>query len=190
MSATGNRAAIWEADFAKGRWDFLAGALEAPRYRAIAALCRGARALDILDLGCGTGVLERALASGPGYRRYHGVDLSAVALSRARRQASLRARFTHADLTDFDAHPKPFDRVILNEVLYYVEAPETVLERALSWVVADGSVIVSMVDRPSSARVWARCADRFAPRARRRVVADDRSWTLTVIAGDATPAAR
>lgn len=77
-----------------------------------------ARALDVLDLGCGTGLSGVALA--PFARRLVGVDLSPGMLAQAARRGLYDA-LDEADLLNWlPAHPVSFDLVVAADVLNYL----------------------------------------------------------------------
>ncbi len=78
------------------------------------------RSLDVLDLGCGTGLSGRALA--PFARRLEGLDLSPRMLAAAAEAGGYDA-LHEADLLDFlPAHPARFDLVAAADVLNYLGA--------------------------------------------------------------------
>lgn len=77
-----------------------------------------AAALDVLDLGCGTGLSGVALA--PFARRLEGLDLSPRMLAEAARQGCYAA-LHEADLLDFlPRHPAAFDLIAAADVLNYL----------------------------------------------------------------------
>ena len=77
-----------------------------------------ARALDVLDLGCGTGLSGVALT--PFARRLVGVDLSPGMLAEAARRGVYGA-LEEGDLLDWlPAHPGAFDLVVAADVLNYL----------------------------------------------------------------------
>jgi SAM-dependent methyltransferase len=86
-----------------------------------------------------------------GTRRYVGVDVSNVAIQQARARASIEARFEVADATTFDPG-EPFDIIVLNEVLYYMDEPERVVEHYEHFLAPDGVLIISMHRVPESLR--------------------------------------
>ena len=150
----------WDREYATGQWDRLGTLAELPRYAIIAGYSRfiGAAA-SVLDIGCGTGHLLRWLCQ-DGERHYVGIDISGVAIQQARQCASSQARFEVADAATFDPGDR-FDIIVFNEMLYYMERPELVLERFESFLAPGGAFIVSMWRSPESLRTWRRCAARL-----------------------------
>ena len=113
------KAWVWDAEFAAGRWeglehmrgDCLYPILE--RYSARAA---------ILDLGCGPGATANEIDGG--YTWYTGVDISAVALDKARRRSLETGRhdkveFIQADLAVYRP-TRGYDVMLFADSLYYI----------------------------------------------------------------------
>ncbi len=72
----------------------------------------------ILDVGCGLGYLKKYLdANAPGYRSYHGVDLSVRMLEGARKRFG--DHFERRDVLAQQFAEKEFDQVFLLSVLGY-----------------------------------------------------------------------
>jgi predicted TPR repeat methyltransferase len=72
---------------------------------------------DLLDAGCGTGILGPLLA--PFAKSLTGVDLAARMLDRAR-DRNIYDELTHTDLVEYlTAHPHAFDAIFAAEVLIY-----------------------------------------------------------------------
>ncbi len=135
----------WDAEYAKGHWDYLDSTRELGHYSLIAGyvhqLSSGAR---VLDVGCGHGRLYELLR-GLGLRSYLGLDVSAEAIAKAQRHATVDAAFA---VGDFEAEPPEgeFDVVIFNESIYYARDPAAVLGRYLERLGPRGILIVSIRD--------------------------------------------
>ena len=101
----------------------------------------------VLELGCGTGVVARALASRAGFSGpITGVDQSRVLLDAARRLAAEegvgeRIEFRVGDAHALDLPDASFDVAIANTLVSHVTDPVAVLEEAAR-VVRPGGVVV------------------------------------------------
>lgn len=80
----------------------------------------------VLDVGCGTGVLSRVLASWPGVSDVTGVDPGAVFVARARKLASNIAnlRFEEADGRSLPFPAELFDVATIDSTLSHMTEPE------------------------------------------------------------------
>ncbi len=97
-----------------------------PMYRRVVALLRQEGAKDVLDVGCGSGVLaEMLIAEGLSYR---GFDFSTVAVDKARKR-NPGGCFYLGDATDPAAYQDAYDSVVCCEVLEHLEGDLTVIER-------------------------------------------------------------
>jgi trans-aconitate 2-methyltransferase len=121
MSSTENRAA-WYQDFARevGERDW---AVPNPRHEQLklfaAEILRGRRGLDILDVGCGAGVLSAHLAR---HGTVVGIDFSEPAIELARRMAPA-VEFHAGSPADLPAG-RAFDAITLWDVLEHVPPGE------------------------------------------------------------------
>lgn len=134
--------ADWDRMFAEGEWDYLGNSGEAARYALIAGyIHRLPNKIDVLDVGCGAGILVQYLDQSR--VRYCGIDLSPTAIAQA------RERFPHVDLkaidiTDYEPAPgQQFDAVVFNEVLPHVEDPFGSIARYLRFLRPGGIVVIS-----------------------------------------------
>lgn len=142
----------WDAEYASGRWDYLANEIERSRYDAIAReIMRVDAQGDVLDLGCGQALLLDALYRYDFSGTYRGVDWSLKALDIARlRHAD---RFEHADLNVF-VPSRAVDVIVLSEVLYYLADPLRLVAVAVSAVLErQGCVLVSIYQPRAKARL-------------------------------------
>ncbi|MBI2385960.1 MAG: class I SAM-dependent methyltransferase [Elusimicrobia bacterium] len=120
---------------------------EIARLGALEAALGGAPLGRVLEAACAEGHFTERLA-----RRASSVlalDISAVALARARRRAP-SARFAEGDLMTWEPGPEaPFDAVVVAEVLYYLDRPgvqaefEALFPRIASWLKPGGRLVMS-----------------------------------------------
>lgn len=151
-----DRAARWNHQYASGRWELLKAPQEAARLDACAALLRrhapGGR---LLEIGCGEALLQQRL--GPGdFARFVGVDISAVAIARAKAVTAGDPRTTYlvADMRALELTEK-FDAVIFTESIYYVPDCDAVLRRYAPLLNDGGVFAISIFQNKRSAEVWA-----------------------------------
>lgn len=114
-----------------------------------------AAARRILDLGCGTGVAARAIASRPDFAgKIIGIDLSPHMVATARRLAheqglAERISFQVGDSQALEEADAAFDVVIAHTLMSHVPAPDAVLAEAARVVRPGGSVAVFDIDPAS-----------------------------------------
>jgi 2-polyprenyl-3-methyl-5-hydroxy-6-metoxy-1,4-benzoquinol methylase len=157
---TGIARATWDEEYATGQWAKLGAPTEMPRFALIAGFSRRFSATaSILDVGCGEGHLATWLCQDT-ERRYLGIDLSSVAVEQARARAPRGARFEAADAASFEPREQ-FDIILLNEMLYYMDYPEQIVERYGRFLAPGGALLISMFRVPESLRAWRRCVSRL-----------------------------
>jgi SAM-dependent methyltransferase len=141
-SSSRMNATLWDVQYQLGLWDYLdAGTATGRELAGIVEEC--APQASILDLGCGTSV-NLPLAPGA-YRRYHGVDISAKAIKRARLIGRPAATYETADILGY-APQEAYDAILLREVIYYLPpAKVSGFLNRLSGFLAPGGVILIQV---------------------------------------------
>lgn len=110
--------ADWNQAYANGVYDGWGETESSPRFALIGGLCTQARAADILDVGCGTGLLRASLCLSSS--RYTGLDSSSVVIQCLQDKGN--GDFICADAEQW-IPSRVYDAVILNEVLYYFKNP-------------------------------------------------------------------
>jgi trans-aconitate methyltransferase len=123
------------------------------RYGALTALMeRYDQGRGILDLGCGGGLLEQK------YQRLSkspmlGVDYSQEAVKQAIAKGLPNCQFLCSDYRKCEVHG-PFDMVIFNESLYYIDDVGGTLHGLLPALASNGVMIVSMYESFPNRRIW------------------------------------
>lgn len=174
----------WDAEFRAGKYEFLKKPSEqarlAPVVSMIAHSIEQAGPCEVVDIGCGEGILYHHLPSS-GVVRYVGMDISAVALENLP-QGPVEVAAVCANLADWDGEPAPVARrvVVASEVLYYDRAAVADLKRLVDETGTVSEVIVSCVaahpDKPnwaaSSDKLWSELAQTGWPEVERARAAD------------------
>jgi len=177
-------AQTWEAQYASGRWDFLAQLSELARFSVLAGyICHLKPGGAVLDTGCGQGLLLSRLPSAL-YSRYVGIDLAGSAIAVAQKQQQdARAAFLVADCESY-APDEHFDVIVFNEVLCCLVDPLRTVERYAGFLNPGGLLLVSMCTaaRGSATILW-RLKRRYATVDEVRVVHSARkvSWVCTAL---------
>ena len=136
-------AQAWEAQYAAGRWDFLAQLSELARFSVLAGyICHLKPGGAVLDTGCGQGVLLRRLPVSC-YSRYVGIDVSGSAISVAREHGNERSTFLAADCEEYSP-AEQFDVIVFNEVLCCLRDPLRTVERYARSLNPGGLLLVSL----------------------------------------------
>jgi SAM-dependent methyltransferase len=151
---------LWNATYAAGKWDFMANLIESPRYTALIGYMTALHpnAPEVLDVGCGPGILRKYIGSAP-LGRYLGIDHSAVAIEKAREFED--------DVTHFmvAAEPTPqlgtFDVVICSEMLCYLWDLEGFFQRVHSALRPGGHLLCSNWQHPGVVALQRKLDARF-----------------------------
>jgi 2-polyprenyl-6-hydroxyphenyl methylase/3-demethylubiquinone-9 3-methyltransferase len=139
---------MWNSEFANGRWTCLE---HTPTDCVYPVLAKHAANGSILDLGCGPGNTgnEMDISS---YRSYTGVDISDVALEKARHRTAESGRSDKNEYVQSDIFTyvpkKPYDVVLFGDSLYYIPYPRipAMLERYSQYLTPNGVFIVRLFD--------------------------------------------
>jgi 2-polyprenyl-3-methyl-5-hydroxy-6-metoxy-1,4-benzoquinol methylase len=114
---------------------------------------------DLLDVGCGAGVLLDHLHP-DAFATYTGVDFP-KAIERAQPRVSARVSFVASDLREFRT-PSRFDTIVFNEVLYYVDDPIAEIDRYAGFLNPAGVFVASTHRKPGTDRLWERLRHSFS----------------------------
>lgn len=117
---------LWNSEFSNGRWECLEGTENDIIYEYLEKYCRNG---CILDLGCGSGNTGCEL-NAQKYVHYTGIDISDVALekARSRSEACQRSRMNHyiqSDISTF-VPDEMYDVILFRESIYYLPLQQIV----------------------------------------------------------------
>ena len=98
----------------------------------------------ILDVGCGTGELERLILSGHPEQRIVGVDISERMLSLARKKCSgySTASFLGANASALPFPDQTFDLVVSASAFHYFDQPTNCLDEMRRVLIPGGSAVI------------------------------------------------
>ncbi len=142
----GIKRSLWNAEFAGGRWEGLAQTLGDCIYPFLEQYGNDG---SILDLGCGSGNTGTELAANT-YHDYTGVDISDVAIDRARKRAeedgrTEKNRYIQWDISSYEP-TQQFDVILFRDSIYYVPGPKHkgMLDRYSKFLKRGGVFIVRL----------------------------------------------
>lgn len=139
---------IWDAEYARGRWDCLDDTSGDCVYSLLEKYVNGG---NILDLGCGSGNTGNELSENS-YRAYVGVDIAQVALQKASRRSKENGRgeknsYVQSDIINYVPCER-FDVILLRDSIYYLPFSKIkpVLTRYSQYLNENGVFIVRLFD--------------------------------------------
>ncbi|GEM_PF-1123807 len=133
----------WDTSYRRGHWDYLDGVGEVPRYALVAGYVRKLLPHgDVLDAGCGDAIL--GLYLDPASFRYTGIDVSLVAVERA------RSRLRHGTVlvSPIESFDPPvgvrYGAVIFGESVQHTSTPLESIDRYREFLAPGGFIVVSL----------------------------------------------
>lgn len=137
---------LWNAEFAGGRWENLARTTGDCVYPHIEQYAKDG---SVLDLGCGSGNTGAELSANT-YHDYTGVDISDVAIDKARNRAeedgrTEKNRYITWDIFSYEP-TQQFDVILFRDSIYYVPGPKHkgMLDRYSKFLKPGGVFIVRL----------------------------------------------
>jgi len=147
---------LWDQEYSTSKWNFNDDTSNDLVYPYLE---KWARKGSILDLGCGSGNTSNELADSA-YQSYLGVDISEVALAKARKWTEQAGRttknkFVHGELLGF-VPPEKYDVILFRESMYHVPLGQvkTVLDHYAKYLMPEGVIIVRMSKTQDGKPKW------------------------------------
>lgn len=146
--ARGVKRFLWNIEFSQGRWACLDSTPGDCVYQHLEQHTNGG---SILDLGCGSGNTGNELDPAA-YRRYVGVDISDVAINKARIRSRENRRaetnsYVQADIFDY-VPTRKFDVILFRDSIYYIPHGKVprLLDRYSNYLNEGGVFVVRMLN--------------------------------------------
>jgi 2-polyprenyl-3-methyl-5-hydroxy-6-metoxy-1,4-benzoquinol methylase len=174
----------WERQYNSGKWDYLESDKERAHYDVIVDfVIKRLSGGEILDIGCGTGILYKYLNSNNALNNkvYYGVDISENAILHARKNHP-EGNFDVANYQT-ESLNRHYDCAIFNETLYYFESPLQTLQKCVDENLRKGgAIIVSMVRYGHHHQIWDLIDKTYDITDTKTVETEDGvSWTIKVL---------
>ena len=140
---------LWNSEFSNGRWDYIENT---PDDCVYAYIGRYGGNGNILDLGCGSGNTGNELDSGI-YQGYTGIDVSDVAVQKARARSQANGRFQKNQYFQSDViayiPTSSYNLILFRESIMYIPHGKikTTLDRYSKYLEPGGVFVVRMCDR-------------------------------------------
>lgn len=125
-----------------GNWQNLDNEIEVKRYIAISFIIGFGHGKRILDVGCGTGELQKYIA---GQESYTGIEVSEIALKIAiANNDNNKNNFIRLSAEEFKSRTKQYDIIIFNEMLYYTRDPVFLIAKYKRYLSDNGVIVCSV----------------------------------------------
>lgn len=90
----------WDKEYSQGKWDYLTSLSESGRNAIIGMYCNYFHSgAEILDVGCGVGSITKYIK----FKNYLGIDISKVALKKAKSKKVKNCKFINISAEEFFA---------------------------------------------------------------------------------------
>jgi 2-polyprenyl-3-methyl-5-hydroxy-6-metoxy-1,4-benzoquinol methylase len=144
----------WTRQYEAGAWAYLSDLSERPRYSVLVGYLAALAPGQILDVGCGEGLLARKIRHLP-FQTYVGIDFSPAPVAAARTALGddLRLTFVVADAETYQPDTV-FDAVIFSECLNYLRDPVGIIEHYSKSISSNGNIVVSLFQSPRADKAW------------------------------------
>ena len=132
---------VLEGELYNQKWNYLKSLSELGHYSIINGYISFFKFKNILDVGCGEGVLFSKI-NPELYDKYVGIDVSKTAIKNFQKIKNKKTELITLDLIKYNSNKK-FDLIIFCESLYYTKEPLKVLNNYSKFLSGNGKIIIS-----------------------------------------------
>ena len=171
---------LWNQQFKDGKWSFLGSKSKIGHYLTIIGCIVGLKKRpNILDVGCGQGVLLKYLDP-INFNKYLGIDFSSEAIKQARDFENNQISFSVSKIENWKSNKK-FDIIIFNESIYYLENPIEILHEYNKNLSEGGFYIISICRYKNNYKIWEKLKDQFKIECEFHIPGEEMAWDVKVI---------
>jgi SAM-dependent methyltransferase len=174
--------ARWNHQYAQGKWDGLKDAPELERQNIIKEYFLNYKGEgNMIEFGCGFGVLPDVIFKKQHYSNYLGVDVSDFVIEKIQNLADSRHIFEVGDMENYTFKEK-YDVIVFNEVINYAQNIPKLLADCRQNGLKDGGIfIISVHDYKRSIEHWKDIHSTLQVLESRRVDNGNNRWQVEVL---------
>lgn len=143
----------WNHKYEQGRWESLKEPAQNERFYKVGNFIKQyTPGGNLLEIGCGEALLQQKIDASL-YSHFTGIDVSDVAIERAKAYGTAKTVYEVADMETYvPAHS--IDAIIFTESVYYSKNSVKLLQRLGQYLKPQGIFIISIYDYKHSAEIW------------------------------------
>lgn len=177
-----NQRARWNHQYARGQWEGLKDDVELERQEVVKEFFIKYKGTgNLLEFGCGYGVLPDVIFKKKHYSHYLGIDVSDFIINHIQKLSDSKHRFEVGDIDSFDYKEK-YDVVLYNEVINYSKDISLMLNNAYkNGMKAGGIFIISVHEFKRSHQIWENIHKTLDVLESRTIVNSRSRWQVEVL---------
>lgn len=174
--------ARWNHQYAKGQWEGLKDEVELERQEIVKEFYLKYKGNgNVIEFGCGYGVLPEIIFKKQHYNTYLGVDISDFMIQKIQYLADNRHLFEVGDINNY-VFKQSYDAIIYNEVINFGKDLPTLLTQAQNTGLKDdGIFIISVHHFKRSPQIWKDIHDTLEVLDSRTIVNSRSRWQIEVL---------
>lgn len=174
--------ARWNHQYALGQWEGLKDEVELERQEVVKEFfLKYKGGGNIIELGCGYGVLPDVIFKKQHYDKYQGIDISDFMVQKIQYLADDRHSFGTGDINNYTFKEK-YDAIIYNEVINYGKEIPALLKNAQETGLKDNGIfIISVHEFKGSPQIWTDIHNTLQVLDSRIIVNSRSRWQIEVL---------